>query len=233
MSPKKIRLQKYCSEKGLASRRKSEEYIKKGWITVNGEVVKELGVKVDPQKDKVELVPEAKDEKKKFIYILLNKPAGHVTNLPKKGEREAKELLPVEVRGLVHAVGRLDKDSEGLLLFTNDGVAAHRLTSPEFDHEKEYEVTADKKIAERVVAKYRRGLVILGEKTKPVGVRRIGGNVYRFILREGKNRQIRRMLNNLGYKVLKLKRIRIANLNIGDLKPGHFRSLTGSPLSVC
>lgn len=225
MSLKKIRLQKYCSEKGLASRRKAEEYIQKGWIKVNGEVVRELGVKVDPEKDKIELIPEAKEEKKAFKYILLNKPVGYVTNLPKKGEKEAKELLPASVRNTVHAVGRLDKDSEGLLLFTNDGVAAHRLTSPKFDHEKEYEVTVDKKLAERVVAKYRRGLVILGEKTKPVGVQRIGENIYRFILREGKNRQIRRMLNNLGYKVLKLKRVRIADYKLGDLDIGEYRDL--------
>ncbi len=221
----KIRLQKYCSEKGLASRRKAEEYIQKGWIKVNGEVVRELGVKVDPQKDKIELIPEAKEETKKFIYLLLNKPVGYVTNLPKKGEKEAKELLPASVRDILHAVGRLDKDSEGLILFTNDGVAAHRLTSPKFDHEKEYEVTVDRKIAEKAIKQYQKGIVILGMRTKPVKIFHLQGNRYSFILREGKNRQIRRMLNNLGYKVLKLKRVRIADYKLGDMGIGEYRYL--------
>jgi 23S rRNA pseudouridine2605 synthase/23S rRNA pseudouridine2604 synthase len=225
MSPKKIRLQKYCSEKGLASRRKAEEYILKGWVKVNGEVVKELGVKVDPEKDKVELVSQAEKEKQDFKYILLNKPVDYVTNLPKKGEKEAKELLPPEDRKIVHAVGRLDKDSEGLLLFTNDGVVAHRLSSPKFEHEKEYEVTVDRKISERAIKQYGKGIVILGEKTKPVKVSHLDGNTYSFVLTEGRNRQIRRMLGNLGYKVLKLKRTRIADYKLEELGIGEYRYL--------
>ena len=133
----KIRLQKYCSEQGIASRRKAEEYIKNGWIKVNGKVVTELGTKVDPGTDIVELCAQAKQEQKQYKYVLLYKPEGYVTNLPQEGERGAKELLPKKYRKL-SPVGRLDKDSEGLLLFTNDGVVAHRLTSPKFDHEKEY-----------------------------------------------------------------------------------------------
>jgi len=223
MSPKNIRLQKYCSEKGLASRRKAEEYIQKGWIKVNGEVVRELGIKIDPEKDKVELVPQAEKEKQSFKYVLLNKPVGYVTNLPKKGEKEAKDLLPPEDRKIVHAVGRLDKDSEGLLLFTNDGVLAHRLSSPKFEHEKEYEVTVDRKIADRAIKQYAKGITIGGLKTKPVIVSHLKGTTYRFILTEGKNRQIRRMLNNLGYKILKLKRLRIANYELRDLGLGEYR----------
>lgn len=221
----KIRLQKYCSEKGLASRRKAEEYIRKGWIKVNGQVVTELGTKVDPEKDLIELSKEAKQEQQEFKYVLLNKPVGYVTNLPQPGEKESCELLPPELRGL-KPVGRIDKDSEGLLLFTNDGVVAHQLTSPNFDHEKEYEVTVDKPIARNILAKYRQGIVILGEKTKPVEVSKIRGRTYSFILREGKNRQIRRMLNNYGYNVIKLKRVRIAHLQLGDLKPGKYRLLS-------
>jgi 23S rRNA pseudouridine2605 synthase len=226
MFPKKIRLQKYCSEKGIASRRKAEEYIRKGWIKVNGEIVTELGFKVDPQKDKVELISAAKQEKSQFKYILLYKPTGYVTNLPKKGEKEAKTLLSADDRKLVHAVGRLDKDSEGMLLFTNDGVVAHRLTSPKFNHEKEYEVTVSRAISERAISQYKKGIVIQGIITKPVEVVPIGKNVYSFVLREGRNRQIRRMLLNLGYTVLKLKRVRIGELKIGNLKPGDCRYLT-------
>ncbi|MFH1577352.1 MAG: pseudouridine synthase [Candidatus Margulisiibacteriota bacterium] len=221
----KIRLQKYCSEKGLASRRKTEEYIQKGWIKVNGQVVTELGTKVDSEKDVVELCPEAEQERKKFKYVLLNKPVGYVTILPQKGEKEARGLLPPEFRGL-KPVGRLDKDSEGLLLFTNDGVVAHRLTSPKFDHEKEYSVAVDKLIAAEVLDKYSKGIVILGEKTKPVEVTKLTGTTYRFVLREGKNRQIRRMLNNFGYEVIRLKRVRILNLLLNELQPGQHRLLS-------
>jgi 23S rRNA pseudouridine2605 synthase/23S rRNA pseudouridine2604 synthase len=221
----KIRLQKYCSEKGLASRRKAEKYIKKGWIKVNGQIVTELGTKIDPDKDVVELCAEAKQEQKEFQYVLLNKPAGYVTNLPKQGEKEAADLLPNNLKEL-KPVGRLDKDSEGLLLFTNDGVVVHRLTSPKFDHEKEYEVTVDKPITKEMLDKYARGIVILGEKTKPVKVSKLKGRTYGFTLCEGKNRQIRRMLNNFGYKVFKLKRVRIVDLKIGDLMPGKFRQLS-------
>lgn len=220
-----IRLQKYCSENGLASRRKAEEYIKKGWIKVNGQVVAGPGTKIDPENDKVELCPQAKQEQQKFNYVLLNKPTGYVTNLPQNNEKEAKELLPVNFRDL-NPVGRLDKDSEGLLLFTNDGVVSHRLSSPVFDHDKEYEVTVDKAISKGVLEKYRQGLVILGEKTKPVEVTKLRGTTYRFILREGKNRQIRRMLNNFNYQVLKLKRVRILNLKLGDLNTGRHRLLS-------
>lgn len=167
--------------------------------------------------------PLAKAEQKEYLYVLLNKPVGYVTNLPKKGEKEAKELLPVEIRDKVHAVGRLDKDSEGLLLFTNDGVAANRLSSPLYQHEKEYEVTVDRHISNDAIKQYAKGITILGIKTKPVEVKRISGMTYRFILREGKNRQIRRMLNNLGYNVVKLKRVRIADFKLGDLAIGKYR----------
>lgn len=221
----KIRLQKYCSEKGLASRRKAEEYIKKGWIKVNGKIVTELGTKIDPAKDVIKLCAEAKQEQKEFKYVLLNKPPGYVTNLPQKGEKKASELLPADIRNL-NPVGRLDKDSQGLLLFTNDGVAAHRLTSPEFDHEKEYEVIADKVISKKVLDKYRQGIVILGEKIKPVKVRRLKDKIYRFVLCEGKNRQVRRMLKNFGYEAVKIKRVRILNLKLAGLDPGQYRSLS-------
>ncbi|NQU17852.1 MAG: rRNA pseudouridine synthase [Candidatus Saganbacteria bacterium] len=226
--PLKIRLQKYCSERGICSRRKAEEYIKKGWIKVNGKVVTELGTKVE-NKDIVELDPKAKAEQKEYLYVLLNKPVGYVTNLPNGDEKEAKELLPESIRDRVHAVGRLDKDSEGLLLFTNDGVAANRLSSPVYQHEKEYEVTVDRHISNDAIKQYAEGITILGLKTKPVEVKRIGGKTYQFILREGKNRQIRRMLNSLGYNVLKLKRVRISEFRLGDLGEGKALTLTPSP----
>jgi len=221
----KIRLQKYCSEKGIASRRKAEEYIINGWIKVNGQVVTELGTKIDPANDKVELTTEAKQEKANFQYVMLHKPTGYVTNLPNKGEKEARDLLPPKFKHL-NPVGRLDKESEGLLLFTNDGVVAHRLTSPKFDHEKEYEVLVDKEISQEVIEKYREGVVILGEITRPARVELIRGKTYRFVLSEGKNRQIRRMMKNFDYNVYRLKRVRIFHLRLGQLKMGCCRELT-------
>ncbi|MBN2057184.1 MAG: rRNA pseudouridine synthase [Candidatus Saganbacteria bacterium] len=219
-----IRLQKYCSEHGLASRRKAEEYIQKGWVRVNGRVVTELGTKIDPAKDKVELLPEAEAAKKHFRYVLLNKPPGYVTNLPQGDEKEALELLAPDMKNL-KPVGRLDKESEGLLLFTDDGVAVHRLTSPKFEHEKEYEVTVDKNISSGIISRYREGVVIQGQKALPVKVKKLQGRIYQFILKEGRNRQIRRMLGNFGYQVLKLKRVRLASLELGRLKPGQYRNL--------
>ena len=221
----KIRLQKYCSEKGIASRHKAEEYIKNGWIMVNGQVVTELGTKIDPVTDQVELTPQAQQEQAGFLYVMLNKPAGYVTNLPQKGEKEGRVLLPSEFKHL-NPVGRLDKESEGLLFFTNDGVLAHRLTAPKFDHEKEYEVLIDRPITRAIIDRYQGGVVILGERAKPVKVELIKGKTSRFILREGKNRQIRRMLENFGYKVYRLKRVRLASLELGALKVGSCRELS-------
>ncbi|MFC1495957.1 pseudouridine synthase [Candidatus Margulisiibacteriota bacterium] len=156
---------------------------------------------------------------------MLNKPSGFVTNLPKEGEREASELLPKHLRKKLHAIGRMDKQSDGLLLFTDDGVLAHRLTSPKFDHEKEYIVKVDKEIEEWILERYRKGIVILGEKTKPVQVEKVEDKVYRFILREGKNRQIRRMLSNYQIRTLRLQRVRIANIKLDNLREGHYRTI--------
>lgn len=232
--PPEIRLQKYCSERGICSRRKAEEYIKKGWIKVNGEVVTELGTKV-LNSDIVELDPKAKVEQQEFIYVLLNKPVGYVSNLPKKGEKEAKELLPISIRDKVHVVGRLDKESEGLLLLTNDGVAANRLSSPIYHHEKEYEVTVDRHISNEDISQYAEGITIeglRGFRAKPVVVKRITGKTYQFILREGKNRQIRRMLNSLGYMVFKLKRTRISSFLLKDLPIGKYKILSKDEVNL-
>lgn len=223
-------MQKYCSLRGIASRRKAEEYIRNGWIKVNGRIVAELGTRIDPEKDIVEISHRVKLARQEFKYVLLNKPAGYVTNLPNVGEKEAKELLPPEFRNL-NPVGRLDKDSEGLLLFTDDGVLAHHLTSPNFGHEKEYAVTIDKFLAQPVIKKFENGIILLGERLKPVIVKKLYGKTYSFILTEGKNRQIRRMLYKFGYNVLKLKRVRQSQLKLKNLKTGHYKILKRSILS--
>jgi 23S rRNA pseudouridine2604 synthase len=223
----KIRIQKYCSERGLASRRETEEYLKNGWIKVNGVVVTEPGTKVDPENDVVEFLDEVKNIKKELKYIILNKPRGFVTNLPNEDEKEASTLLSPVDRSTVYAVGRLDKESEGFLFFTNDGVVANRLKSPDFEVEKEYQVITDREISPEVIKEYAKGFFLDGERLKPVKVKKHTERKYTFILTEGKNRQIRRMLEKSGYKVYSLKRLRIGIMSLKDLKPGTYRALAG------
>ncbi len=226
----KIRIQKYCSQRGLASRRETEEYLKNGWIKVNGVVVTEPGTKVDPEKDIVEFLDEVKSLKKDFKYLILNKPRGFVTNLPNEDEKEAAILLSPVDRKSVYAVGRLDKESEGLLFLTNDGVVANRLKSPGFDVEKEYQVITDREISPEVIKEYLKGFYIDGTRLKPVKVRQHTERKYTFLLTEGKNRQIRKMLEKSGYKVYSLRRIRIGIMELKDLKVGTYRSLSGKEI---
>ena len=137
-----MRLQKFLSRAGICSRRKGEEYIKAGWVKVNGEVVTELGIKVDPERDAVEVDKDAIRSDSKPTYIALNKPRGYVSSCHQQNEKIVLDLLDISER--VYPIGRLDKDSTGLLLLTNDGRLHHRLSHPSFNHEKEYEVTVAK-----------------------------------------------------------------------------------------
>jgi len=134
-----MRIQKYMSQKGILSRRKTEEYLLKGWIKVNGEVVTELGRKIDPEKDTVELSDQVERIKQGYTYIKIHKPRGILTNLASDDEREVIDLLPDEYYNL-HSVGRLDKDSEGLILFTDDGIFAKQFLNTDHPHEREYVV---------------------------------------------------------------------------------------------
>jgi 23S rRNA pseudouridine2605 synthase/23S rRNA pseudouridine2604 synthase len=146
-------------------------------------------------------------------------------------DRTIRELLPKNLQGKIFPIGRLDKESEGLLLLTNDGVLAYRLTHPKFDHEKEYEVMVERPITEGALDKLRRGMTISGEKTKPALARRSAPRVFRIALTEGRNRQIRRMCQKVGNPVVALKRVRIMTLSDRMLKPGQLRPLTGTEKS--
>ena len=218
-----MRLQKFLSGAGVCSRRKGEELIKEGRIKVNGKRVSELGTKVDSDKDFVEFDgrPVALDSQ--LFYIALNKPKGYVSSCYQKGDKTVLDLLDISER--VYPVGRLDKDSTGLLLLTNDGRLHYRLTHPSFDHEKEYEVTVAKALPEGVLRKLAQGLPMMGTKTRPARVKRISTRRFLIVLQEGKNRQIRRMLRKVGNQVIDLKRIRIANIRLGNLPPGRWRYL--------
>lgn len=229
------RLQKILSARGIASRRKAEEYILAGLVKVNG-VRATLGQKADPEKDDIEVDGRVIEARRGMLYYLMYKPQGVVTSNIERREggtvgHSVRDLLPADLRGKVFPIGRLDKDSEGLLLFTNDGVLAYRLTHPKFDHEKEYEVVVEHPMTGGQLDKLRKGMVILGEKTKPATIKRIADRSFRIALTEGKNRQIRRMCQKVGNPVVTLKRIRIASLSDVRLRAGNIRLLTAQEVS--
>ncbi len=237
------RIQKILSARGIASRRKAEEYIRAGLVTVNGNVAS-IGQKADPDADRIEVDGKVLEARREMLYYLMHKPVGVVTtNLDGgKGQRgdgsgqgkvraderspSVRDLLPPELRGKVFPVGRLDKDSEGLLLFTNDGVLAYRLTHPKFDHEKEYEVTTLQPLTEGQLRKMEGGMTILGEKIKPARLKRAGDSTFLIALTEGKNRQIRRMVQKVGGEVKNLRRVRILALEDSRLPRGKVRQLS-------
>ncbi len=239
------RLQKILSARGIASRRKSEEYLVAGLVKVNGKVVK-LGDKADPEKDTIEVDGKVLSDRTEMMYYVLNKPVGVETSnvertteaaeklagkartkrTPNQSAPTVRDLLPEEMRGRIFPVGRLDKDSGGLLIFTNDGVLAYRLTHPKFDHEKEYEVTVANAIPNGALKKLEEGITIDGSKTKPAEIKRLAPNKFLITLTEGRYRQIRRMSQKVGSPVDVLTRIRIMTLTDTQLKPGKLRKLT-------
>jgi 23S rRNA pseudouridine2605 synthase len=222
------RLQKVLARAGVASRRKAERMISAGRVAVNGRVVRELGVKVDPGSDRISVDGEPIDGAEVREYWLLHKPAGVITTVADPwGRPTARDLVPTEAR--VYPVGRLDADSSGLLLFTNDGAMAHRLTHPRFEHEKEYRVVVTGRPDAATLRRLRRGVAIGGRRTAPAEVVVLGeeadGALLRIVLREGRKRQIRRMLDAVGHPVRSLHRVRIGPLGLGDLAPGRARRL--------
>ena len=219
-----MRLQKYLSAAGVCSRRKGEEFIKSGRVAVNRQIVVELGTQVDPAEDLVEVDGHPVELSGELIYIALNKPKDVVTSCSHPGEKTVLELVDLPQR--IYPVGRLDKDSTGLLLLTNDGRLHFKLTHPSFDHEKEYDVSVAKTITDGALRKLAEGLPMMKTQTRPARVQRVSACRFRIILQEGKNRQVRRMVRKVGNRVTRLKRIRIANVKLGRLSPGAWRHLT-------
>jgi len=209
---------------GVCSRRHGEKYITNGDVKVNGKVVTQLGTKIDPKKDRVEVKGKYIEFKQDLVYIALNKPKGYVTSCSQPGDKIVLDLLDISRR--IYPIGRLDKDSTGLLLVTNDGGLHHRLSHPSFDHEKEYEVTVANPMTDEALMKMEQGMPIMGTKTRPAETKRISPKQFRIVLKEGKNRQIRRMVGKMGNYVTQLKRIRIANIRLGRLAAGNWRYLT-------
>ncbi len=221
-----MRLHKYLSLCGVCSRRCAEEHIKAGRVTVNGRKVRVMGVTVDPAADRVEhdgslVLPPAE-----HVTVALHKPRGFVTSCRHPGERTVLDLISVP--GRVYPIGRLDKDSTGLVLLTDDGRLHLALSHPSFDHEKEYEVRVRRAIRDEDLAALASGVVILGKKTRPAQVERLGPRAFRMTLREGRNRQIRRMAEAVGNEVLSLHRVRVGPIVLGELPEGRFRYLSGA-----
>ena len=219
-----MRLQKFLSRAGICSRRKGEEYIKAGLVRVNNRVVTELGTKVDPKKDRVEFDGRRIEPEINILYIALNKPKGYVTSCRQPGDKIVLDLVDIPER--IFPIGRLDKDSTGLLILTNDGSLHHRLSHPSFDHEREYDVTVSRPIPDGALRTLAKGMPMMGTKTRPAEIKRIASRRFRIVLKEGKNRQIRRMIRKVDNQVTRLKRIRIANITLGTLPEGTWRFLT-------
>lgn len=221
-----IRLNKYMGQLGLASRREADRLIEAGEVKVNGQTVTELGVKVDPEKDRVQLSEKTRKEREKLVYIALNKPIGYTCSV-KRTEADPRIVTDlVDIPERVYPVGRLDKDTTGLLILTNDGTLTFALTHPSAECEKEYEVTVQDFISDGAIAKLEAGVKLWGEKTLPTTVERMGSDRFRIVLREGKNRQIRRICQKVGCPVRTLRRIRIKKLFLGTLPLGRWRRLT-------
>jgi 23S rRNA pseudouridine2605 synthase len=221
------RLQKFLSQAGVSSRRHAEEMIKRGEVKVNGKIVREMGHKIDPGKDRIEVLGRSVKAEKGKIYIMLNKPRKYLTtrNDPKK-RKTVYDLLPNDLKNKVWPVGRLDYLTEGLLLLTNDGDLTQTLTHPSKEHEKEYEVELDKRISDGKLEKIRSGILLDGRKTSPAKVIMLNDNKLRMIIHEGWNRQIRRMFSVIGLTVRNLKRLRVGKLKLQDLPLGRHKKIS-------
>ncbi|WP_458414715.1 pseudouridine synthase [Schinkia sp. CFF1] len=219
-----MRINKFISSSGFCSRREAERLIRAGKITVNGEIP-EQNYMITPT-DVVLIEGKPLPVKKRLIYIALNKPVGVVCTNATTVKNNIADYMHFPER--IFAVGRLDKDSEGLLLLTNDGEIAHKILHSEHNHEKEYIVTVDKPITDDFIEKMANGVEIpnLNTVTKACKVYQINETTFRIILTQGLNRQIRRMCKELHYRVIRLQRIRIMNIKLTDLEYGMWRELT-------
>jgi 23S rRNA pseudouridine2605 synthase len=224
------RLQKLISQAGIASRRAAEELILAGRVTVNGAVVTELGSKADPAVDRIAVDGKPVRPAETLLYILLNKPAGFMTTLDDpEGRQVVTDLLP-EIRERVYPVGRLDYNTEGLLLLTNDGDWANRLMHPRHEIEKEYHVRVRGKVHQSQMDQLKNGVELDGRPTAPAKVQLIKDGEQNdwlsITIHEGRNRQVRRMCEAVSLSVVRLKRVRYGSLEMRGLRPGQYRLLT-------
>jgi 23S rRNA pseudouridine2605 synthase/23S rRNA pseudouridine2604 synthase len=225
-----IRLNKFIQQKGLASRRGADDLIAKGAVKVNGKIVTEMGSKIDPGVDKVEFENKVLNElDQNRVYYKLNKPTGLECVIKDDPHGTIYEVMP-DIEDGVTYVGRLDKMSEGLLLMSNDGRLVYKMTHPKFEKEKEYEVTAARPVFDSELEALQEDFVMDGYVTRPAKVYRISSRKFGIILKEGRNRQIRRMCRRFDIKIHKLKRIRAGEITIGNLEPGEYAKLSAKEM---
>ena len=218
-----MRINKFLSETGITSRRGADKFIEAGRVTINGQLA-ELGSKVDTG-DEVRVDGRIIEQpKQQYVYLALNKPVGITSTTERHIEGNIVDFVNHPER--IFHVGRLDKDSEGLILLTNDGDIVNEILRAENEHEKEYIVKVDMPITESFIAKMEEGVEILDTKTLPAKAVKLSAYTFKLTLRQGLNRQIRRMCSALGYEVRNLQRVRIMNIHLGDLAVGEWRDLT-------
>lgn len=231
----KERIQKIIAESGLCSRRKAEELIKQGRVTRNGRNVS-IGDKADAKNDRIAVDGQAINERGTFRYLMLYKPRGYITTLSDEKGRKCVADLIKDIPQRVYPVGRLDVNSEGLLLLTNDGEFANRITHPSGEVSKTYRVTIRPSLNEEQAAALASGINLDGKMTKPARLNVLseepGRVVIELTIHEGRNRQIRRMVEALGLEVVRLKRISEGPLRLGMLRPGEYRDLTKQELEM-
>jgi 23S rRNA pseudouridine2604 synthase len=221
-----VRLNKFISETGVCSRREADKWIEAGRVTCNGQPAA-LGTQVSPG-DEVRIDGDPVGVKKQQVYIALNKPVGIICTTESHIEDNIIDHVGFPER--IFPVGRLDRDSEGLILLTNNGDIVNGILRSENNHEKEYVVTVDRPITDLALRMMSGGVKIMGEVTKPSKVTRLDTQTFRIVLTQGLNRQIRRMCSALGYKAQRLQRVRIMNVQLGALRPGQWRHLTAEEL---
>ena len=229
-----MRLNKFLSNSGVASRRKCDELISQGKVFVNGKVVSELGFQINEKKDKVMVEGKQIKLPSSFVYIKLNKPKGYAcTAHDEKGRKTIYELIDTDER--LFSIGRLDYDTEGLILLTNDGDFANKVAHPKYAIEKEYRVTVEGQIKESELAVLRKGVVVDGERMPSAKVEFLSEDdkftKLSVVIDEGQNRQIRRMFEAIGKSIRLLKRVRIGQVRLGGLKRGDYRDLTEDELN--
>lgn len=220
-----MRLQKFIAGAGVCSRRRAEALIREGGVKVNGRLVDQMGVQVDPETDVVEVLGRIVAPSVPEVNIMLNKPPGYISSCRHSGRKIVLDLVDTGHR--VYPAGRLDRDSTGLLLLTNNGRLHYRLTHPSFDHEKEYRVKTQSPVSDAALKSMASGVPIEGKPTRPAEIHRKAEDEFTIVLKEGRNRQIRRMVEAVGTEVAALHRVRMATLELRGLASGQWRYLSG------
>lgn len=226
-----IRLQKYMADCGVASRRKCEEIILQGKVKVNGVKVTELGTKVT-EEDEVSVNGKVIKKVFKKVYIAMNKPVGYITSVSDEFDRPTvMNLVEDEIHTRVYPVGRLDFDTEGLLIMTNDGDLTYKLTHPKHTIYKTYVATLNEVPHPKDIERLKKGVVIDGKKTQQPKVNWLKDNVVEISISEGRNRQVRKMFEAIGYEVVTLQRVAIGNLTLGNIPLGRWRHLGNAEIN--